>query len=392
MNVRSRLKELGWIAAVIGPLVLVWILSHPRKGPFGPESPKGPSIQRGPDLRPGPSTARGLPTLSGEVVDPEGNPVADAVVQLVDPQGRGDVLAPGRSREIRDREARTDSSGRFRFDRLPPGQKVLIARPPGRAPASTEPFLLEDDVHRRLVLPRPVSLTGLTNPRATLTFQVRVPGVPHAGHAPLAPSVVADEGGAYRIDGLPPALSFTVHVEAPGYRGRAFGPYQFPTGRHFLDFDLDTGRTLKGTVRDRAGKPVPGALIVFDDARATTDAEGAFTLAGLEERTTALVASRDGYIQTVLPSVRPGSVEITLPRAAEVSGRVMGGRARYLCFTLGDARYRLGLTDSETFRIPAVPPGPLRLDVEDENCRLLGSVFVDAPEGGCVEGVEILLR
>jgi hypothetical protein len=83
---------------------------------------------------------------------------------------------------------------------------------------------------------------------------------------------------------------------------------------------------------------------------------------------------------------------VTLPRAAEVSGRVTGGRARYICFTLGDARYRIGLGDSDTFRIPAVPPGPLRLDVEDAECRLLGTVRIDAPEGGCVEGVEILLR
>jgi hypothetical protein len=71
---------------------------------------------------------------------------------------------------------------------------------------------------------------------------------------------------------------------------------------------------------------------------------------------------------------------------------VTGGRGRYVCFTVGDARYRLGLDDSKTFRIPAVPPGPLRLEVEDEERRVLGSAIVDAPEGGSVEGVEILLR
>jgi hypothetical protein len=52
----------------------------------------------------------------------------------------------------------------------------------------------------------------------------------------------------------------------------------------------------------------------------------------------------------------------------------------------------LGLGDSDEFRIPAVPPGPLRLDVEDEEHRLLGSAVIHAPEGGIVEDVEILLR
>jgi hypothetical protein len=85
-------------------------------------------------------------------------------------------------------------------------------------------------------------------------------------------------------------------------------------------------------------------------------------------------------------------VEVTLPRAAEVTGRVRDDRARYLCFTLGDARYRMGLGNSETFRIPAVPPGPLRLDIEDAEGRAIGSVLIDAPEGGSVEGVEIFAR
>ena len=209
----------------------------------------------------------------------------------------------------------------------------------------------------------------------------------------MAVVATADEAGGYRIDGLlPPATSFAVQVEAPGYRSRSFGPYQFPAGRHIVDFDLDTGLTLRGVVRDGAGRPVQGALLTYDDARAVSEADGSFLLAGLEERATTLVVAREGHIQTVLTAVRPGSIEVTLPRAAEVTGRVMGGRGRYLCFTVGDARYRLGLGDSDDFRIPAVPPGLLRLDVEDDEHRLLGSAVVHAPEGGIVEGVEILLR
>lgn len=385
-----RLKEIGWVALGVGLLVLVWLLTHPRDLPFPTDPLRSPALQRGPELAPDPPTAS--LRLTGEVVDAEGRPVADASVTLADPSGRGDVLAPGRSREFKDRRTKTDDSGRFRFDDLAPGRRILVARPPGRSPACAELSLVKSETHHRLALPSPVTLTGLTHPRARLFFTARIPGLSAAGHEPLASGSTADETGGFRVDGLPASISFTVRVEAPGYRPRMFGPYQFPSGRHIVDFDLHTGFTLQGSVRDGAGRPVAGARIDFDDARATTDAQGSFLLAGLDDRASTLVASRDGHVRTVVTSLRPGSVDVILPRAAEVSGRITGGKARVICFTLGDARYRLGLGDSDTFRIPAVPPGPLRLDVEDGEGRLLGTVLVEAPEGGSVEGVEILLR
>jgi hypothetical protein len=392
--VRSRLKSLAWILAAVGPLLLVWGISHPRRHPLqasrSPASPR-PAPTRG-DPPPEPSR-RELATLCGELRDAENRPVPGAIVTLVDPEGRGDVLLAGRAREFRDRDEKTDDRGRFRFDALRPGRRLLIGRPEGRPPVWTEPFSVEGTLYRVLTLPAPLSLTGLTHPRAKLSFACRIPGLPHAGHRPVVVVANADEAGGYRVDGLlPPATAFAVLVEAPGYRSRSFGPYQFPAGRHIVDFDLDTGLTLRGTVRDGAGRPVQGALLAYEDARAVSEADGSFLLSGLEDRATTLIASREGHIQTVLGAVRPGSIEVTLPRAAEVTGKVMGGRGRYLCFTVGDARYRMGLGDSDEFRIPVVPPGPLRLDVEDEEHRLLGSAMIDAPEGGSVEGVEILLR
>jgi protocatechuate 3,4-dioxygenase beta subunit len=386
------LHLLAGIGAVVGPLVFVWTLCRSGESHL-PSRPSSPSRERPAAVAaPEPPAARERLTLTGDVVDASGRPVADALVTLVDPEGRGDVLAPGRSREFRDRQIRTDEAGRYRFDDLMPGRRSLVARAGERPPAWTEPFQLDRNLHRTLTLPSPVRLAGLTHPGAKLSFSFRIPGIPTSGRDPFVRTTAADETGSYAIDGLPPSVMFAVQVEASGFRSHAFGPYQLPAGKHFLDFDLETGLSLKGIVRDRAGRPVAGARVVFDAAVATTDAEGGFTLAGLEERSSTLVVSRDGYIQTVVPSVRPGAVEVTLPRAAEVTGRVRGDRARYLCFTLGDARYRMGLGNSETFRIPAVPPGPLRLDIEDAEGRSIGSVLIDAPEGGSVEGVEIFAR
>lgn len=392
MNVRTRLKQLAGIGAVVGPLVFVWILCRSGEPAFTPKASVPPREKPAPPPPvPAASSAEKF-SLNGDVVDREGRPVADAQVTLVDPEGRGDVLAPGRSREFRDLETRTDGGGRFRFDGLTGGRRTLVARAGDRPPAWTEPFLLDRNLQRTLTLPPPVTVTGLTHPGARLWFTCRIPGVPSTGHEPFGRKVAADETGAFKVDGLPPSVPFTVRADAPGYRPRTFGPYQFPPGRHFLDFELDTGLSLKGTVRDRAGRPVAGARVTFDDGVAMSDADGTFQLAGLEERSSTLIVSREGHIQTVITSVRPGSVDVTLPRAAEVSGRVRDERARYLCFTLGDARYRMGLNASETFRIPSVPPGPLRLDIEDAECRPLGSIMVDAPEGGSVEGVEIFAR
>ncbi|HVE41696.1 MAG TPA: carboxypeptidase-like regulatory domain-containing protein [Planctomycetota bacterium] len=390
----SRLKTLGWILAAVAPLALVWGITHPRHHPLQAShstTASRPAPKRA-DPPPDPVSSEAA-TLSGELLDAEKRPLPGALVTLVDPEGRSDVLLPGRGRDFRDREEKTDDRGRFRFEALRPGKRLLIARPEGRPPVWTEPFLVEGTQHRVLTLPPPLSLTGLTHPRAKLSFTCRVPGLPHAGHSPVVVVVTADETGGYRVDGLlPPATSFAVMVDAPGYRSRSFGPYQFPAGRHIVDFDLNTGLTLRGTVRDGAGRPVQGALLAYDDARAVSEADGSFLLSGLEERTTTLIVAREGHIQTVLNAVRPGSIEVTLPRAAEVTGKVTGGRGRYLCFTVGDARYRMGLGESDDFRIPAVPPGPIRLDVEDEQHRLLGSAIVDAPEGGIVEGVEIQVR
>lgn len=390
---RSRWATAGGIAVAVVPLWVFWIAAH------RPRLPDPQPVRHGTRILP-PLPASAVPRATAgrrfqvlaEVLEVDGRPVRGTPVTLVDADGRGDVLVEGRPRELKDRDAITDERGRAPFDDLPPGRYLLIARPPARPAAWGAPFVLTASTHEVLTIPPPVTLTGLTHPRAQLTITSRVPGLPHAGHQPVTSAATADDAGGYQVDGLPPSAAFTVLVEAPGYKGRSFGPYRFPPGRHLVDFDLNTGLQLRGTVRDGAGRPVPGARVTFDDARTVTDADGTFTLAGLEERTTTLIVAREGYLRSVRTSVRPGSVDVTLARSAEVSGRIAGGRGRYVCFSVGDARYRLGLGDSEQFRLPSVPPGPLRLDVEDDERRVLGTATVDAPEGGSVEDVRIVVE
>jgi protocatechuate 3,4-dioxygenase beta subunit len=331
LAVRSRKTQLGWIVVFIGPLALAWIASHPQTLSFASTPKQAPERVRGQDTSskaPSPSRPRELVSLSGEVVDRDGRPVPDVPVTLIDSEERADALVSSRNAEVRKGETRTDREGRFRFGNLVPGRRQLIARPPGRAPAWTEPFLLKQGTRQVLILPLPVSVTGLTQPRAKLSFISRIPGFPVTAHNAVSSLSTADEGGIYDAEGLPPSVLFTVHVDAPGYRGRTFGPYQLPSGRYILDFDLQSGLTLRGTVRDGSGRPVAGARVVFDDARTFTGVDGSFSLLGLDEHNATLVVSQDGYIQTLLHEVRPGSVEVTLPRAAEATGHMIGGRGR----------------------------------------------------------------
>jgi len=179
-------KKAGGIALAVVPLWVFWIVAHRTRLPERPAPSPGagtPALQESPTL-----PRAGAPNrlqVTGEVVERDGRPARGVPVTLVDVDGRGDVLAPGRARELRDRDTITDELGRFQFLQLPPGRVQVIARPPDRPAAWTEPFLLDRAAHQILAIPAPVILAGLTHPKATLTFAVRVPGLPHAGHQPV---------------------------------------------------------------------------------------------------------------------------------------------------------------------------------------------------------------
>jgi hypothetical protein len=193
--VRSKLHLLMGIGAVVGPLVFVWTLCRSGESHL-PSRPSSASRERPAAVAaPEPPATRERLTLTGEVVDASGRSVADALVTLVDPEGRGDVLAPGRSREFKDRQTRTDEAGRYRFDDLTPGRRSLVARAGERPPAWTEPFQLDRNLHRTLTLPSPVRLAGLTHPGAKLSFSCRIPGIPTSGRDPFVRTTAADETG-----------------------------------------------------------------------------------------------------------------------------------------------------------------------------------------------------
>ncbi len=65
--------------------------------------------------------------LGGTVIDPEGQPLEAVAVRLIGAQSNGHVMQVGPS-------TTTDQDGRYRFQRVPVGDYVLVVEPPGHTP------------------------------------------------------------------------------------------------------------------------------------------------------------------------------------------------------------------------------------------------------------------
>jgi len=181
------------------------------------------------------------------------------------------------------------------------------------------------------------------------------------GIADIAEPESRDAGsGVYLIEYLPSDASFGIEFSLSGYRSKALHQLR---GEAKANLELGVialvpERSIRGEVRDRAGKPIEkarvGAFALPEAARdddafercrqlaetlrrpplavGTTDADGRFLLGPLEPRRYALHFVSDGFVATALPHVdlqfADTEVRVELETAA-------AGRAR---FTLTDGR------------------------------------------------------
>jgi protocatechuate 3,4-dioxygenase beta subunit len=228
--------------------------------------------------------------IAGTVVDSHGQPVEDARVtaESTDPNGRG--------------YSKTDERGHFDLGGLPPGSYLLSAS-------------REDQTDRHDVPPARVQ-SGTRNVRlllpelATLRGRVVLEGEPVAyygyvlGDDPKVsryetPVPVRDRDGTFHVGGLLGGTR-TVVIVGPTFARKQIDNVQLVSGQitDLGDIVVEHGRLLHGHVTDEAGVPVAGAQVVLNgrfardtddvlDGRmgdrfgAQTDAEGAFTIAGL---------------------------------------------------------------------------------------------------------------
>jgi DNA-binding FrmR family transcriptional regulator len=273
---------------------------------------------------------------------------------------------------------RTDDRGRYAFTDLPPMTVQLRARAPlgsgladvawPNAPTLAAAGTLQvaaAPVRADLDLPRGGSVTGRV---IDATTGSAVPGAVVVATAPtvggtaeeVGQPLPVDEPGAFRIAALPP-IPLQLAVRLPSgtsHLGPWFWGGEDPR-REALQLDgattteavtvrLDRGATLRGTVRDGAGAPVPRALVGVEGCAVScplavpTDAAGRYTIAGIPPGSgltlSTWLGTGDEYrlwyggastrAQAEQLSLAPGErregVDLTLPLGAEVRLRVLG--------------------------------------------------------------------
>jgi hypothetical protein len=263
-------------------------------------------------------------------------------IELADGQSAGGALVSvwprRRWSEEPPRDATADADGRFTVDGLRQGRYRMRATYPGLAPGRLDVEAGAQDVVLRLE--RGGRLSGIVRtasgePVHPFTVAVRA-GRGRWGGALRTLSVV-DPAGRFDLDGLPSGPA-RVEVAAPGRAPSAPVAVTIPepgAEPAWVDVVLSAGGTLQGRVVSRETRaPIPEAEIEIEGqldvgasalpvrSRATTGADGRFSIGGLPDRPLSLfVAAREHHGRVVsgvhvAEGETAGPVEVELSRVA----------------------------------------------------------------------------
>lgn len=298
--------------------------------------------------------------IVGRVVDRLGDPVDGASVgpnPLSGVSTDHSVLSPAR------REDKTDESGRFEIRGMPFGEKtVLGVRSPDHAPFWTGPLVVEKghpELEIAVTLDRGSSIIGVvrTTVGGPAAF-VKVFATPKRDGEPDPGEGLAlwrqkieqgstDETGEFRLERVP-AGSYELRC---GERSHLVDLFGKSAGGVSVEVDgvndvtgvllsvageveVPGGGLISGYVVDHIGNRVAGVEVEARQAGfghrraqavATTNDEGAFTLAKLASGAHHLTASKAGFDKAESGDVEAngGVVQITLNRFATISGTVI---------------------------------------------------------------------
>ncbi len=354
-------------------LVLAALAAAPlAAGSQGPKPtlPAAGSKASPPPARPGPP-----PPLHGTVKGPDGKPVAEAQVMA---RPIAPAFPPGPTDAPL--TARTDPAGAFRLALRTRGPHTVSVVAKGLAGLTVE----------RAMPGKPLALvlqkgranqgrvrdaqTGLPIRNARVrALDLRAIQLPWHPDAAVVQGL-SDAQGRYRLEGLG-AGPFTVSASAQAY-GRVSRLSVAPGAQ--ADFLLAAGVSLSGTVADRAGQPVAGAVVLIQPDTGSaqslgalserTDAQGRFEALGLEPGAHQVVTRHPDFAPHVsMVRIEGGidaQVSVTLDGGASVVGRLLGAGDR-------PVRGQVGVEESDGQSVPAAVRELLRAEAgEDGRFRI----------------------
>ncbi|HEY3287697.1 MAG TPA: carboxypeptidase regulatory-like domain-containing protein [Gemmatimonadaceae bacterium] len=268
----------------------------------------------------------------------------------------GDVL-PGAVVQLPKlgRGVTTDSAGRFVIDSVPPGEWAVIFSHPAldsvgvlgstltvRVFAGASAFVALgtpafDPIRRRLCGETPDSLSPTvafgnvraadgTRRRVNVSVSWMLGSMSGESARPGTVRTLPEESRQVWIAcGIPRDAWFHAYARDSAHTASAF-IRMGPRGLAASDLVLSSGvESLWGTVRDAEGRPVPGAYVTVEgtERHATTNAEGAFTVADVPNGTVTVDVRAAGYAPWVAPIVgsdRPVTVQLQPMLAANDDG------------------------------------------------------------------------
>lgn len=328
----------------------------------------------------------GLSRVQGRVVDLTGKAVPGAEVSRFATLRTGfSVLSRGAPIL-----ALSGDDGRFVLDDVPAGSmRVSASRDGYLSGESGELEVLpgRDLEGVELVLRPGASVSGRVldadgEPVAGVDVSVQMDDAPWG----RGRGVASDGDGRYRLPEVPPGLRTLVAQSDDG--GRAALEIEVKAGENSLDFHLEGGFTLSGTVVDERDQPVGGArvaLVAYEaqlpgrPRQAISAADGGFTLRGVGKGRMSFVASAPGYADATL-----GPLPVEGPRDDLVfrltqGGGLLTGTLRGLdlrelgsaeVMAMSSASWKRGIVDARgLYRVVGVAPGDWRVQATADGGR-----------------------
>ncbi|MGQ0552399.1 MAG: carboxypeptidase regulatory-like domain-containing protein [Planctomycetota bacterium] len=287
--------------------------------------------------------------VRGRVLDEHGAPVNAAVVTCSTPFDPWSVADPS-TRLYRGEAVKTDAAGEFEVRQVPAGLRLLVsARDPagGLQSGSAEvPTLRPGEQHELEVVLRPgfvlagQVVTQQETPLAAVQVKLRrndiaISQIDIADEGGFRAQATTDAEGRFAFQGLAPGI-YDAQLAAEGWRRtrseRITLGEELPHAEVLLV--ADAGLSIAGRVVDGAGLGIVLAFLtasppragVFDfaereTAHATSEAEGAFRITGLDSSSHEVHVRAKGFL-AVTRKIEAGSenILITLEPSVSVSG------------------------------------------------------------------------